>query len=130
MIKGIMGSQGVVVNGGNTALPYVGPNANNPMTGMLRVHNTDIEVFNGNTWQQLSTSYATVELDGHSQSLLKWVEAQRTIALNRMEAVQKNPALTKAYEAIARAEANFDILSKFVEHDEPGIVVGYNFNTP
>jgi hypothetical protein len=34
-----------------------------------------------------------------------------------MSAVEKNPALTKAFEAIARAEANFDILAKFVEHD-------------
>lgn len=117
MIKGIMGSQGVIVNGGNTSLPYVGPNPSNPMTGMLRVHNTDIEVFNGSMWQQLSTSYATVELDAHSQSLLKWVEAQRTIAFKRMEAVERNPQLAKAFEAIARAEANFDILAKFVEHD-------------
>jgi hypothetical protein len=35
-----------------------------------------------------------------------------------MEAVQKNPALTKAFEAIAKAESNFDILAKFVEHDK------------
>jgi hypothetical protein len=34
-----------------------------------------------------------------------------------MEAVEKNPALSKAYEAIVKAEANFDILAKFVEHD-------------
>lgn len=29
-----------------------------------------------------------------------------------------NLALTSAFEAIARAEANFDILAKFVEHDQ------------
>lgn len=117
MIKGIMGSQGVVVNGGNTSVPYVNQNNNNPMQGMIRVYGTDMQVFDGNTWINMATSYATVELDAHSQSLLKWVEAQRTIAFNRMEAVEKNPALTKAFEAIARAEANFDILAKFVEHD-------------
>jgi hypothetical protein len=44
--------------------------------------------------------------------------------------MENNPALQKAYEAVKRAEDNFDILSKFVEDDEPGIVVGYNFNTP
>ena len=118
MIKGLMGSQGVVVSGGNTSLPYIPMNNENPIQGMLRVHGTDIQVFNGSGWTQLATSYATVELDGNTQSLLKWVEAQRTIAFNRMEAVRQNPALTKAYEAISRAEANFDILSKFVEHDQ------------
>ena len=117
MIKGLMGSQGVVVNGGNTSVPYINQNNNNPMQGMIRVYGSDMQVFDGTNWMTLSTSYATVELDGNTQSLLKWVEAQRTIAFNRMEAVRQNPALTKAYEAIARAEANFDILAKFVEHD-------------
>jgi hypothetical protein len=118
MIKGIMGSQGVVVNGGNTSLPYVSQNNNNPMQGMVRVCGTDLQVFDGNNWTTLSTSYATVELDGNTQSLLKWVEAQRTISMKRIEAAEKNPALIKALEAIKRAEDNFDLLSKFVEYDK------------
>jgi hypothetical protein len=50
--------------------------------------------------------------------------------MNRATLIENNPALEKAYKAILRAEQNFDILSKFVEDDEPGIVVGYNFNSP
>jgi hypothetical protein len=119
MIKGIMGSQGVVVNGGNTSVPYVSQNSTNPMQGMLRLSGSDMQVFDGNNWMNLSSSYATVELDGNTQSLLKWCDAQRTMSMKRMEAVQKNPALSKAFEAIARAEANFDILAKFVEYDVP-----------
>lgn len=125
-----MGTQGVIVSGGNTSLPYVGPNANNPMTGMLRVNNTDIEVFNGTSWQQLSTSYATVSLDQETQDLLLWAKAQRTMAMNRLTLAQNNPALMKALEKLKKAEDDFELLSKFVEHDEPGIVVGYNFNNP
>lgn len=117
MIKGIAGTQGVVVSGGNTSLPYIGPNANNPMTGMIRVNGTEMEVFNGNNWQMLSTSYATVSLDQETQDLLQWARAQRQMALNRMTIAQKNPALMKALEAVKRAEDNFDILAKFVEHD-------------
>jgi hypothetical protein len=113
-----MGGQGMVVNGGNTSVPYVNQNTNNPMQGMIRVWGTDMQVYDGNSWLTMTTSYATVELNGHTQSLLKWVEAQRDMALKRMEAVEKHPALTKAFEAIARAEANFDILAKFVEHDK------------
>ena len=117
MIKGLAGIAGLTVSGGNTALPYIGPNSNNPMTGMLRIHNTDIEVFNGNNWQQLSTSYATVSLDQETQDLLLWAKAQRQMALNRMTIAQNNPALMKALEAVKRAEDNFDILAKFVEND-------------
>ena len=118
MIKGLAGTPGILVSGGNTSLPYVAPNSNNPMTGMLRINNTDIEVFTGNHWQQVSSSYATVSLDQDTQDLLQWARAQRQMALNRMTIAQNNPALMKALEAVKRAEDNFDILSKFVEYDD------------
>ena len=117
MIKGLMGNQGINVSGGNTSLPYVGPNANNPMTGMLRVNGTEIEVFNGSSWQQLATSYATVSLDQDTQDLLQWARAQRTMALNRLTLAQNNPALMKILERIKKAEDDFELLSKFVEYD-------------
>ena len=120
MIKGIMGSQGVTVAGGNTSVPYVGPNTSNPMTGMLRINNTDMEVFNGNTWQMLSSSYATVSLDQDVLDVIHWARKQRDLELARSRLMENNPALENAYKAILRAEQNFDILAKFVEHDELG----------
>lgn len=117
MIKSIMGGGGVNVQGGSVSFPYVPMNNNNPIQGMVRINGQDMQVFDGNSWITMGSGYATVELNAHTQSLLQWVEAQRTIALKRMEAVQKNPALTKAFEAITKAEANFDILAKFVEND-------------
>ena len=112
-----MGTCGVTVSAGNTALPYVGPNANNPMTGMLRINNTDIEVFNGTSWQQIPTSYATVSLDQEILDVVQWARTQRTMAMNRLTLAQNNPALMKALEAVKRAEDNFEILARFVEHD-------------
>lgn len=120
MIKGLMGSKGIVVSGGNTSVPYVNMSSGhmgNPMQGMLRLSGSDMQVFDGSAWVNIAASYATVELDAHSQSLLSWVEAQRTMSYKRLDAAQKHPALTKALEAIARAEANFDLLAKFVEND-------------
>jgi hypothetical protein len=111
MIKGLMGNQGVIVSGGDTSLPYVNPNPNNPMTGMLRINNTNIEVFTGNAWQIVNSSYATVSLDPDTQDLLQWVRTQRTLELNRQTLMKNNPALEKAYEAMKRAEDNFDILA-------------------
>ena len=117
MIKGLMGNQGVVVSGGNTVLPYVNQNPSNPLTGMLRINGTEMEVFTGSSWQTLSTSYATVSLDQDTQDLVQWARTQRQLDLTRKLLVENNPALQKAYESIKRAEANFDILSKFVEND-------------
>ena len=117
MIKGLMGNQGVIVSSGNTSLPYVNQNSANPMQGMIRVWGNDMQVFDGTSWMTMSTSYATVGLDADSQDLLQWARTQRTLEMNRKTMIQNNPALAKAYQAIKRAEDNFDILSKFVEHD-------------
>ena len=118
MIKGIMGNQGVVVSGGNTSVPYVNQNNSNPMQGMIRVYGNDMQVFDGTSWMNLASSYATVSLDQETQDLLMWAKAQRTMAMNRLTLAQNNPALLKALEAVKRAEDNFEILAKFVEHDE------------
>ena len=116
-----MGTCGVTVSAGNTSLPYVNPNVNNPMTGMLRINNTDIEVFNGNSWQQLATSYATVSLDQEILDVIQWARTQRTMAMNRLTLAQNNPALLKALEAVKRAEDNFELLAKFVEYDHDSV---------
>lgn len=120
MIKGIMGGPGVNVSGGNTSLPYVnmssGPSGN-PMQGMMRINGSDIQVFDGTSWMNLGSSYATVELNGDTQSIIEWARKERDKQFKREQLIKNNPALQKAMEAIERAEANFDILAKFVEND-------------
>lgn len=118
MIKGLMGNQGVVVSGGNTSVPYVNQNSSNPMQGMIRIWGSDMQVFDGTAWINMATSYATVSLDAEAQSLLEWARKQRQLEMNRASLIENNPALENAYRAILRAEQNFDILSKFVEHDK------------
>ena len=131
MIKGIMGNRGVTVSGGDVSTPYISNNSSNPIQGMIRLWGNDFQVFDGNMWIQLASSYATVSLDQDTQDLLQWARTQRQLEMNRATLIENNPALEKAYKAILRAEQNFDILSKFVEEDnEHGIVVGYNFNNP
>jgi len=117
MIKGLMGSQGVTVMGGDTALPYIPMNSENPIQGMIRVHGTDMQVFNGSMWTTLATSYATVELNGDTQAILQWAREERDKQFKRQQLIKNNPALQNAMDAIERAEANFDILAKFVEDD-------------
>lgn len=117
MIKGITGGLGVTVSGGNISFPYVPNNSNNPMQGMIRIHGQDMQVFDGSSWIQMSTGYPNVSLDQDTQDLLQWARTQRQLEQNRATLVKNNPALQKAYAAVLRAEANFDILAKFVEHD-------------
>jgi hypothetical protein len=117
MIKGVMSGSGINVQGGHTSFPYVPMNSNNPISGMLRVNGQDMQVFDGSAWITVGASYATVELNGETQAILQWAREQRDKQAIREQRIQKNPALMKAYEAIRRAEENFDILDKIVADD-------------
>jgi hypothetical protein len=117
MIKGLMGTCGVTVSAGNTTVPYINQNHSNPMQGMIRIWGSDMQVFDGTAWMNLSTSYATVTLDQDILDIIQWARTQRTLERNRAVLIELNPALENAYKAILRAEQNFDILSKFVEND-------------
>jgi hypothetical protein len=90
---------------------------------MIRINNTDFEVFSGTGWQSLPSSYATVGLDQDTQDLLSWARAQRTMQLNRLTLAQNNPAMLKALEAIKRAEENFELLEQFVKYDKESMTL-------
>lgn len=118
MIKGLTSSNGITVSGGNTNIPYITHNPNNPIQGMIRINNTDMEVFNGQSWQILNTSYATVSLDDDTQSLLQWARIERARQIERERKASNHPALQNALEAIERAEANFDLLDKITNSEQ------------
>lgn len=130
MIKGLAGSQGVIVNGGNTSLPYVNQNSTNPMQGMVRVWGTDLQVFDGTNWSTIPSSYATIELDSETRNLLDYVREQRKeeLQLKALISGHTHPAvkiaqenLNKVMEELDRAKQQLKatvILSKEYENNE------------
>ncbi len=120
MIKGINSSgRYLTVSGGQSSSNYISPGAVG--AGMMRYNSNMncIEVNDGNSWQQLNTNYATVELTPEAESLFEWARKERSKQQARELAVANNPALKKAYEAIKRAEENFDLLEAIAkEHND------------
>jgi hypothetical protein len=130
MIKGLQGGPGVIVDGGNTSVPYISQNSNNPMQGMVRVWGTDLQVYDGNVWQTLMSSYATVQLDPETERLLNYVRKQeqeekeiRALISGHhhpaVEAAQDN--LNKVLEDVERAKRQLKatvILSKDYERKD------------
>ena len=114
MIKGITGTLGVTVFGGNNVSQCINQNTNNPMQGMIRLNGSDFQVFDGSNWLMLTTQYPSVGLDEDTQDLLQWARETKNREFSRESRVRSNPALQKAYEAVQRAEANFDILDKII----------------
>ena len=110
MIKGIAGSQGVIVNGGNTSLPYVNQNVSNPMQGMIRVWGTDLQVFDGANWSMIPSSYATIELDSETRNLLDYVREQRKeeLQLKALISGHNHPAVRIAQENLNKVIEELD----------------------
>ena len=109
MIKGLQGISGITVSGGNTALPYVGPNSNNPMTGMMRINGTEMEVFNGSSWQMLSTSYATVGLDQDVLDLVQWARKKRDEEDKWYKLASSNEAVRIALDHLEQAKTRLEL---------------------
>lgn len=119
MIKGIAGVNGIRVDGGNTSVPYVNQNTNNPVTGMIRIWGTDMQVFDGSAWLNINASYATVGLDPVTQEVVDWVKQKMQEEKNLHQLSKENSAIRIALENFKRAREQLDvtiILSK--EHEK------------
>jgi hypothetical protein len=120
MITGITNSSKyiTVANGSSNTLPYLNYNSNgDPALGDVRVVNGQLCCWTGSSWATMVGSYPSVGLTGEAEMLLDWAREQKNKEMHREQLIKENPALQKAYEAIKRAEENFDIIEKFVEND-------------
>jgi hypothetical protein len=124
MIKGLRGSGCVIVTGGDTSLPYVPTNTENPIQGMVRVCGTDLQVFAGNGWMTMPSSYATAELDTETIMLLEWARKKKREEEMLSTYSHNHPAVKIAKENInrikqelARAEEQLKI-TEILSQDE------------
>lgn len=112
MIKGLQGSYGVTVTSGNTSLQYVGTNPSNPMQGMVRVSGNDLQVFDGSGWQNIVSSYATVELDYETRDLLNWIRKKQAEEKEIESLAEDHPAVRIAKENLNKVKAELEQAEK------------------
>ena len=147
MIKGLTGSDGVFVEGGNNSLPYHSPQQGDSFSGVLRLNGSDIQYYNNGYWTNLPTSYATVRMDS---GIVSWVRAKQAREQEQHQELEylkrraeQHPSLRKAYEAIIRAEerlnadidkavADFKLLDKLIgeEDSNAGLEVQMPMSSP
>jgi hypothetical protein len=109
MIKGIMSGPGINVQGGNTSFPYVPMNNNNPIQGMMRINGQDMQVFDGSSWLSVGASYATVELNADTQSILQWAREQRGKQLEWEQLAKTSKGVKLALDNLNKAEEQLRI---------------------
>jgi hypothetical protein len=119
MIKSITQSgRYVTVSQGNNSLPYVPSNSNNPIQGMIRVNNQDMQVFDGSSWITLTSSYSTVGLTGEAESLLDWARKKRDEELVWESLAKDNQAVKIALNNLEQARRQVDITAKLAREYE------------
>jgi hypothetical protein len=118
MIKGLQGISGLTVQGGNVSLPYIPPNNNNPIQGMIRINNTDFEVFSGTSWMSLPSSYATVGLDQDTLDIVQWARKKRDEEIQWQSLAKDNKAIKIALDNLEQARQQLDITTKLARDYE------------
>ena len=100
----ITGDSYVQVTNGQTCLPYVPMNNENPMQGMIRVWGNDIQVFNGSAWTVMPSSYATAGVAPKYQLALDWAHRKMIEEIQMQKLAEQHPAIADLADALAKAE--------------------------
>jgi hypothetical protein len=121
MIKGINGGYGVQVSGGFMNWPsfYNTPSATgNTLIGQLRYNGSsqNLEVYDGNTWLMVGSSYPTVELSGEVQSIVNWARMKMAEEARIRELADKHPAVAEALRAVEQAQEQVKIVAALVDN--------------
>lgn len=109
-----MGDAYVNVSGGDTSLPYVTQNTNNPIQGMIRVNGNLLETFDGSRWIQINSSYATVTLTATYQAAMNWVVDKMTEEQQMKALAAQHPAIADLQDAVDRAQEQLRMTAALV----------------
>jgi hypothetical protein len=113
MIRSITSGYGVHISGNVYNSPYI--DTNRPSAGLVRYVNSNLEVYDGNTWLPLQSSYPQVELNGEVQSILFWAREKMAEEARIQELAAKHPTVADALAAVAKAEEQVRIVAALVD---------------
>ena len=111
MLQDITSSSRYVITygGGSNLLPYVPSNANNPIQGMLRVNNQNIQIFDGSSWINMTQSVGSVGLTAEAESLLDWARKKRDEELEWQDLAATSEAVKIALDNLEQAKKQLAI---------------------
>jgi hypothetical protein len=86
----------------NCTVPsYINPS--NPSSGMLRYHNSQVQVYDGTSWLAMGGT-ASVDLTGEAKEILAWAQKKMQEEREAREMREQYPAVADAMDAVREAE--------------------------
>jgi len=105
MIKNIIAGPGLIAS--VTSGPYI--IMSSPSAGMIRYNGMDMEVYDGSSWLQLSTT-ADISVNYDTRELLEWAR-KKWDEEQRLEKLKDNPAIAD----LLKQRSDIDEKLKIVE---------------
>jgi hypothetical protein len=112
MIKSISSiGRYIRVTGGSGGTNFVNNFSGAQGVGNMRFNtvNQRIEIYDGNSWIESSSTHASVELDQEAVDLLDWAKSKRDEERKIERLIETNPAVKIAYEAVVKAQEQLKI---------------------
>ena len=92
---------GLYITVSNPTGPYISPGA--ASAGMLRYHNNQTQVYDGNVWQTMGGG-SSVGLSSNAEQALAWAWLKMTQEKAAQDLAQKHPTVADALDAVRLAE--------------------------
>jgi hypothetical protein len=102
MIRNITGGEGIHISGSIYNAPYI--DTTRASAGLVRYVGGNLEVYDGSSWLPLASSYPQIELDGVTQSVVRWTMQKMAEEARIKELAAKHPTVADALLARDRAE--------------------------
>ena len=117
MIKSISSGNGIQVDSGYSSLPYINQNPNNPMTGMLRINGSDMQVFDGGSWINIGGAYPSVSLNGAAYAAVQWAQKKMAEEESIKKLAETHPAVADAMNTINEAYDKLKVIVALTEEE-------------
>jgi hypothetical protein len=116
MIKSITSSSPHIYVAGGSTLPYVPSNPSNPIQGMLRINNGDMEVFDGSSWIKMYMNTADVGLNSSANVAIDWAIKKMEEEKEWEKLASTNQAVKIALDNLEKAKQQVSITAKLARN--------------
>jgi hypothetical protein len=117
MIKAIHSSGRYIQVIGATPSTYLNANPGALGVGNLRFNTSGqrLEVYDGSSWQELNTSYASIGLNPDAEAAIEWAHRQMTEERRLAALAKEHPAVADALAAVEKAQEQVRIVAALVD---------------
>lgn len=117
MIKNISSGGKYLTVSGNPGSTYVNNMSGAQGVGNMRYNTStqNLEVYNGNSWVEISSGYATVQMTPEAESLLDWAKKKRDEESMLLELAKSNPTIADLLEQIKEKQEQIQVVRNLTE---------------